>query len=301
VNQLSTQPGPKALSVVCWGELLWDLFPDQRRLGGALANVAYHLATFGDRALLVSRVGDDELGRAALEELGRCGVETRLVGVDLNKPTGSVHVEFAGGEPRYRISAQAAWDRIACSADVAGALESADAIVYGTLAQRTPLGEGALSQALKLVPPNTLRVCDLNVRRPFVTAGVVDGAISGASVVKLNEQESELVGELFGVDDVVDWLASARGVELVALTRGARGSVLATRERRVEHAGAPADATHGDSVGAGDAFTAALVHALGHGVSELELLSEYANRYAAFVASEAGAMPPVPAVWRRWP
>lgn len=286
---------------MCWGELLWDLFPDGRRLGGALGNVAYHLAAFGDRARLVSRVGDDELGREALEKLGRCGVDAGLVGVDASAPTGSVQVELAGGEPRYRIATGAAWDRIECTSEVADAVRSAGAIVYGTLAQRTPFGQGELGRALELARPGTLRVCDLNIRRPFVTAEVVDEAIGGAGVIKLNEQEAELVGELFGTADVVEWLVGERGVDLVALTRGERGSVLATRKRRVEHGGAPVDATRGDPVGAGDAFTAALVHALGHGVSKLEQLSDHANRYAAFVASRAGAMPPVPALWRRWP
>lgn len=286
------------LSVACWGELLWDLFPDERRLGGALANVAYHLAQLGDRAMLVSRVGNDELGRSALATLHRCGVDTRLVGVDASAPTGSVHVELADGEPQYRIAAEAAWDRIECNAEVAGALANVDAIAYGTLAQRTPLGRGELCRALELVAPGTLRVCDLNVRHPFVTAESVDRALHSADVVKLNEQEAELISQLFGAHDVIDWLLSKRSVKLVALTRGARGSLLATREQRVEHRGVRVDTPRGDRVGTGDAFTAALIHAVGRGVRELGVISDRANRYAAFVASEPGAMPPVPDCWR---
>ncbi len=280
-----------ALSVVCWGELLWDVFPDARRLGGAAANVAYHVAALGDRARLVSRVGDDEAGHAAIAELAAHGVDTSLIQIDPQHATGRVDITVQDGEPRYAIAEQAAWDRITLDDAAREAVQSADVLVYGTLAQRTVLGQGALADALAATRPACLRLCDLNVRPPFATEAVIDGAIARATAVKLNEHEAQRLCDATGTRDAIATLLD-RGVTLVALTRGARGATLATRTERVEHAGFPASSADGDSVGAGDAFAAVIAHCLPRGVALAELV-ERANRYAAHVASKRGAMPVV--------
>jgi fructokinase len=288
-------PGRGRGAIVCWGELLWDLFPDGPRLGGSSANVAYHAAALGERAVLVSRVGRDELGDQAVRSLGEAGVDVSLVQIDKERPTGTVRVQLDDGEPRFSIVQQTAWDRIDCSAAVVEALQGASALVYGTLAQRTPLGFGALRQALEHTVPGCVRLCDINVRPPFLHAEVVDAALDRADAVKLNESEARTVAELFGVHDVVAWLLQERGVGLVALTRGAGGCRLSTRTATCEHPGYPiTDTAVGDRVGAGDAFAAVLASGLARG-TELGTLAERANRYAGYVASQRGAMPPVPA------
>ncbi len=275
---------------IAWGELLWDLFPEGARLGGAAANAAYHAQCLGAQALLVSRVGADELGARALRELAARGVDVRAVQIDPDAPTGSVHVSFESGEPRYRIDSGVAWDRIAWQSELVETVESSDAICFGTLAQRSPLGFDAIEQALGHAPPSAIRFCDLNVREPFATRMLVDRALTLANVVKLNESEVATLARLFDEPDVVSWLLAERGVELVALTLGARGAVLVTPHERLVHPGFPLSAGSGDPVGAGDAFSAALVLQLCR-KSPLAACLARANHYAAHVASHAGGMP----------
>lgn len=281
-----------AAPIVCWGELLWDLFPDGRRLGGTAANVAYHLAQLGRDVVLVSRVGDDEPGRTALRDLEAAGVDVSGVQLDPGCPTGTVGVDLVGGEPHFTLASGAAWDRIEYPAALRPIARAAPALYYGTLAQRTPLGSASLAAALADTTPQCWRVCDLNVRPPFTTQAVVDAALSQARVVKLNEAEAALVAERYATSDPVGLLI-ARGVELVAATRGARGALVATRDARVEHDGFPVDASGGDRVGAGDAFTAMLIHQLLDQATPPSI-AERANRYAAHVASQSGAMPEMP-------
>jgi len=289
---------------VCWGELLWDLFPDSARLGGAAANVAYHVAQLGDPVRLISRVGDDELGRRAVAELAKAGVDTQGVQVDDAFPTGTVRVDLVGGEARFSMDKHAAWDRIDCDARAGHALRDARAVVFGTLAQRTPLARGALAEALALRPADAVRLCDLNIRAPFATREVVEAAVRCADVFKLNEAEAERLGELFGVADPVSWLLDDHAAALVALTRGARGCLLTTPRARAEHGGWASASDGGDRVGAGDAFVAVLACALTRrpprelDATELSALAEQANLYASFVASESGAMPVVPPALR---
>ncbi len=278
--------------IVCWGELLWDLFPDGRRLGGTAANVAYHLAQLGRAVVLVSRVGDDEPGRAALAELERSGVDISQVQVDRDSPTGTVGVELSAGEPRFTLASGAAWDRIEYPPALSPLVRRTPALYYGTLAQRTPLGSASLLAALAETAPGCWRVCDLNVRPPFATQHVLEAALSRARAVKLNESEAALVAERYAIADPVAWLVE-RGVELVAATRGGRGALVATRASQAEHDGYPVDPSSGDRVGAGDAFTAMLIHQLLEGASPAVIV-ERSNRYAAYVASESGAMPPIP-------
>ncbi|HTA93136.1 MAG TPA: PfkB family carbohydrate kinase [Polyangiaceae bacterium] len=275
---------------IAWGELLWDLFPEGARLGGAAANAAYHAQSLGAQALLVSRVGADELGTRALGELSARGVDVRAIQVDPDAPTGSVRVSFENGEPRYRIDSDVAWDRIAWQSELGASFQRAKVICFGTLAQRSPLGFDAIERALGHAPADAIRLCDLNVREPFATRKIVDHALSLANVVKLNENEVVTLARLFDQPDIVSWLLAERAIELVALTLGARGAVLATPSERLEHPGFPLSSTAGDPVGAGDAFSAALALQLCQ-KSPLALCLARANHYAAHVASHAGGMP----------
>jgi len=285
---MKNEPGTPRF--VAWGELLWDLFPSGARLGGAAANAAYHAASLGAEALLVSRVGSDELGARALGELGARGVDVRAVQIDQDAPTGTVRVELENGEPRYRIESGVAWDRIAWQPELGELFRTASVVCFGTLAQRSPLGFDAVERALEHAPANALRLCDLNVREPFATREIVDHALSLASVVKLNEGEVQTLSRLFGEPDVVTWLLNEREITLVAVTRGARGAALSTRTERLEHPGFPLSGAEGDPVGAGDAFSAALGLELCRKSPLASCLSR-ANHYAAHVASHAGGMP----------
>jgi fructokinase len=218
-------------------------------------------------------------------------VDTHCIQIDPERPTGTVRVELEEGEPRFTLAEQAAWDRIVYTPEVRDAIAASRAICYGTLAQRTALGLGALGRALAEAPREVARVCDLNVRLPHTTREAVDAALASANVVKLNRAEAGVLETLYGVSDAIEWLLRERGVELVAWTLGESGAELVSSERRARAAAIPA--VTGDRVGAGDAFTAALAHAWVAGAG-IEVAAERANRYAAFVASQAGAMPEVP-------
>lgn len=279
--------------VVCWGELLWDLFPDGPRLGGALANVAYHAAKLGAHAVLVSRVGNDELGARACRELGRAGVDVSHVQIDDERPTGTVRVDTDRGEPRYTIASEAAWDRIQLTQGMNELLPNADAICYGTLAQRTPLASDELQRALSLARANTIRLCDLNLRPPHVNRTVVLRSLERATTVKLNELELQRVAEALETTEPVARLLASADVDHVALTLGERGAELWTREGRFVQPASTIDPTRGDRVGAGDSFVAALALGLVERRAPATILAR-ATRYSAFVAERAGGMPEVP-------
>lgn len=285
----------RATRCVVWGEIVWDRFPDEDRLGGAAANVAYHLSCLGAESVLVSCVGQDDLGQRALARLTDAGVNTRFVTRDAVAPTGTVKVTFDAGQPRYELASFAAYDRIGFDVALAEKLASARALVYGTLAQRTALVQGALVHALDVDGPT--RVLDVNLRPPHVTREIVGRCLERAHVVKLNEHEAHVLAELLNTRDLTRYLLDS-GAWLVALTRGERGARLTTATATVEHPGFAA-AVGGDAVGAGDAFTALLaVEATEHG--DLERLVRRANRYASWVASHAGAMPQPPAELAQW-
>jgi fructokinase len=292
----STSREPPTL--VSWGELLWDLFPDGERLGGAAANVAYHAAQIGARAILVSRVGDDDRGRRACAQLEQSGVTSRFVQIDPERPTGTVHVEIRDGEPRYRIASEVAWDRIALEEGLAERMRSVQAVCYSTLAQRSEPGFDTLARAIAELPARAIRLCDLNVRRPFVSRALIERALGLATVAKLNEAEAELVAEEFGASDPVAWLLGRRGIQVVALTRGPRGALVASASESVPVPGVPLSGSGGDSVGAGDSFVAVLAVELARGTA-LPAAAERATRYSSYVASQSGAMPPIPAQLRR--
>jgi fructokinase len=278
--------------IVCWGEVLWDLFPDAPCLGGAPANVAYHLAKLGRRVALVSRVGDDELGRRALSRMKAAGINVDAVEVDARRPTGRVEVTLAGGEPSYTLVPGCAWEAIALGGQARALVEQAAVLYFGTLSQRSHAGRVVFEQALAAVPSGCLKVCDPNLRPRHLDEPALVSALTAADVVKVNESEANILAKRFATGDPVDWLFREARVRLVALTRGHRGSAIYSEEGCHEHPGFPAK-PGGDNVGAGDAFVAALTDRTLTG-QDLGTCNVAANRYASFVASRKGATPDIP-------
>ncbi len=290
--------------IASWGELLWDIFPERKCLGGSAANVAYHTARQGSSALLVSRVGKDQLGSQARQLLARAGVDTSAISLDPFRPTGTVRVEFVDGEPRYLVGERVAWDCIEANQILMQRLLHADAICFGTLTQRGPVARGRLRAALGKVRAQghrrilggskgqrPLLILDLNLRPPFTERDCIYEALQCADVIKLNEAEYEWLAETFETQELDKFLLQEIGIELIALTKGERGASLLSRHVSVHHGGYPAEG--GDPVGAGDSFVAVLASELVKG-SSLSSTLEKANRYASWVASQSGAMPPAP-------
>jgi len=272
-------------AVVIWGELLWDRFPDGDQLGGAPANVAWHLGQAGGWAQLVTRVGDDPDGHRAIAALDDL-VDTSLVQIDPERATGEVTVRVEGGEPRYTLHPGRAWERIACTDAVAAALGDAGVFVYGTLSQRTAEGLREWQSAAR-VASRCLRVCDLNLRPGDQNAPALTEALAVADIVKVNDKELAALGEWLGWPDPLAKLRARTRV--VAVTHGAAGSTLFGETGAIEIAGVAA-AARGDNVGCGDAYLAILVHGLTRGW-DLAASGRVASRWAAAVAAVRGATP----------
>ncbi len=273
-------------AVLVWGEVLWDRFPDGPQLGGAPANVAWHLGQAGAWAQLVSRVGDDEWGHRALAQLGEL-VDVSLVQVDRQRATGEVLVTLEGGDPRYTLVPGRAWEAIELTAAVRASFSDAGAFVYGTLSQRTPAGLAEWRRAIAALPTGCLRVCDPNLRPADLAPAQLAEAIEVADVLKVNARELQLIGAALGWRDPLDELR--RRPRVIAVTDGASGSTIYAEDRVIEVAAAAAR-PGGDNVGCGDAYLAILVHGASSGWS-LEDSGPAASRWAAEVASHRGATP----------
>jgi fructokinase len=287
-----------SIRIVAVGEVLWDLLPSGPKMGGAPANFACHARALGAESALVSRVGNDDLGREILRRLNAVGVSTATVGVDGRWPTGTVAVELAAdGQPRFTINADAAWDHIAADAASVEAAWGCDAICFGTLAQRSPGSQHAIRSLVAAAPSEALRVLDLNFRPPFVDRPTVRASLDLANVLKLNDQEMPQLAEMLKLRshspaEQLAELGERCAVRLVALTRGAGGSLLWADGRLSDHPGFEVEVA--DAVGAGDAFTAAMVLNYLKG-RDLDQINDRANRVAAYVCTQSGATPSLPA------
>jgi fructokinase len=283
-------------TVVGLGELLWDILPSRKQLGGAPANFAYIATLLGDEGIVASRVKMDAPGKEALALLQERGQSADAVQHDALHPTGTVTVDLdVAGKPSFTITEEVAWDYLEWTAEWKALAEQSDAVCFGSLAQRSPQSRETIRRFLAAVRPEALIVFDVNLRTPFYSAQVIGESLQRANVVKLNDEELPLMMQLCGLGEGSEETGARRVLEaydlqLVCLTRGARGSVLLTRTQVVEHRGFCVEVV--DTVGAGDAFTAALVHHYLRNAS-LEQISEKANRTGAWVATQAGATPPV--------
>jgi fructokinase len=283
-------------NVVGIGEILWDVFPDGARFGGAPANFACHAAALNGSASIVSCVGQDRLGEQALAALAEHKVTTDHVVRLKAWPTGTVTVEVdSQGKPSYRFGLDDAWDHLTWSDELAQLARQTQAVCFGTLGQRSAASRETIGQFIAATPPDAWRVCDINLRPPFLDDAVIRQSVAAANVLKLNDEELPIVAAICGVPrrdaDALAQLVSRFSLRAVALTRGAQGAILLRGDQRSECQGLPANIC--DTVGAGDAFTAALVSGLLRG-HDLDTINRRACEIAAFVCSQPGATPPLP-------
>ena len=284
------------------GEVLWDVYPDAAHFGGAPANFAGHAASLGAESWMVSAVGADELGGRALEKLRERGVECGCLSRDPRHATGRVLVTLNdAGQASYEFAADTAWDHLVWSNELAALAARCDAVCFGTLGQRSPVSRETIRRFIEATPTTALRVFDVNLRQRFYDAETIRTSLALASVVKLNDEELPIVGELCGLRAVTPRamlieLATQFGLRLVALTRGPRGSLLIAGADEDDCPAPPTQVV--DTVGAGDAFTATLVMGLLKGVP-LDVINRHANAVAAFVCSQSGATPVLPAELRQ--
>jgi fructokinase len=285
------------LRIVGIGEVLWDLFPSGPQLGGAAANFAAHAGALGAEASIVTRVGADARGDEILARMAGMSLSAACVQIDREHPTGTVTVEMPDdGEHSFVITEHVAWDYLTDDANSHSAVALADAVCFNTLAQRSEQSSLAIRALVAATPSSALRIFDINLRQHFYSRELIERSLTLASVMKLNDTELPVLAEMLHLTGdtraQLAQLSERWELRAIALTRGAHGAVLHTEHEWSEHPGFPV--TVQDTVGAGDAFTAAMSIGLLRGWS-LDDVNRESNRVASFVASQTGATPSLPA------
>lgn len=286
-------------TIVALGEILWDVFPDGAHFGGAPANFACSAAELGGATtdvFIVGSVGRDDLGARAIQLLHGHGVNTNFVS-KTEHPTGQVLVTLdAGGSPSFEIATDTAWDNTAWTKDLGSLAIRADAVCFGTLGQRSEVSRRTIQQFVKSTRPDCLRILDINLRPPFWNEEIIRQSLALANVLKLNDTELKTLSEVLGwcgsEADVLQRILGTCSLELVALTRGAEGATLIAANGERNDLPAPHVAV-ADTVGAGDAYTAALCIGLLQRFP-LETINHWATQVAAYVCSQPGAAPHLP-------
>jgi fructokinase len=285
-------------TIVGLGELLWDLFPRGKQLGGAPANFAYISSLLGDHGIVASRIGTDPLSEEAKQRFQQLRLPTDFLQSDSLHPTGTVRVLLDSvGQPHYQISEDVAWDFLEMTSQWRTLATQATAICFGSLAQRSVTAQRTIQEFLGAARPGSTRIFDVNLRQPFYSKEILSDSIKRASIIKLNQQELPVVLQLLDFPTsltlgkeklAAEWLLHLSGAKLICITRGPDGSLLVSQEGSHEHPGFSVQTA--DTVGAGDAFTAGLVHHFLRG-APLSAMNEAANRMGAWVASRPGATP----------
>jgi fructokinase len=280
--------------IVGLGEILWDVLPTGRQLGGAPANFAHAAALLGNESSIASRIGTDELGNGVISSLAKVSLSSDNLQRDTTHPTGIVNVALDhSGQANFEIAESVAWDFLEWTPGWRSLAQRADAVCFGSLAQRSPQSRSTIRKFLGATRAGAASVFDVNLRQSFYSAEVIHESLKVANIVKLNHEELPIVTSLLGIkglneQSMARQLCDAYNLNLVCITRGERGSLLLNRTESNEHPGFKIQVA--DTVGAGDAFTAGLVHEYLCNAS-LRQMNDLANRMGAWVSSETGAMP----------
>ncbi len=275
------------------GELLWDCFENERKPGGAPANVAFHAQQLGMSAAIVSSVGDDALGEELQGFLQNHGLDTSHIQTDTAHPTGTVSVEMVRADhPQYTIHKNVAWDFIELEDNLRKACTNADAICFGTLAQRSPVSRQTILSCIAAAK-NAVIIYDVNLRSPYFDRDTIETSLQACNIAKFNDEEAKELADMLKLNTTdlqelaAEMLAKYK-LDSVCITRGANGSLIHTANDSATEPSPPIKVA--DTVGAGDAFTAAITFAHLNQWSA-KTTATFANQIAASVAAQFGAMP----------
>ena len=280
--------------VVGLGEILWDMLPEGRQLGGAPANFAYHCHALGAESLVVSAVGDDKDGVDIVNSLTELGIETSYLEKVHEYPTGTVSVELdQHGYADYTIHSPVAWDSITWSESLALLANKCNAVCFGSLAQRNTVSRKTIQRFLAATSVECMRVYDVNLRQDYATQEIVRRSLTHANLLKLNDEELPVVASMLGIGEtdessIVNQLLSTYDLICVMVTKGSTGSTLYTKDE-VSFCESR-DVSVVDTVGAGDSFTAAAVMGFIEGKT-LKGLHQRASKVADYVCTKHGATP----------
>ena len=281
--------------IVGLGEVLWDVLPEGKQLGGAPANFAYHVSQFGHDALAISAVGNDALGDETLEALNARHLQHLMPRVDY--PTGTVQVTLDDdGIPTYVIREGVAWDNIPFTAELEDVAQNTRAVCFGSLAQRSPVSRATIQAFLNAMPKDSLKIFDINLRQNFYNKEIIREALTACNILKINDEELVLIGRLFeqpGLDiENKCWLLLGKyNLDMLVLTCGVHGSYVFTPGSVSFQETPPVEVA--DTVGAGDSFTGTFVSGLLAGKS-IEETHRLAVDVSAYVCTCKGAMPKLP-------
>ena len=281
-------------TVVGIGEILWDVFPERKVLGGAPANFAYHVSQLGYDGYAVSAIGKDSLGEEIISQLDEKKLNYLIDVVDFQ--TGTVNVTLnSHGEPQYVISENVAWDYIPFTEQVRGLAARTQTVCFGSLAQRNTISREMIRNYLAAMPEDSLKIFDINIRQHYYSKALIHESLQIANILKINDEEITLVSKLYewktDEQTVCKRLIDAYNLDIVILTKGAAGSSVITGNMTSFLDTPIVDVV--DTVGAGDAFTAAFVSALLH-AGDIPAAHQLAVEVAAFVCTQHGAMPELP-------
>ncbi|GHV21070.1 fructokinase [Clostridia bacterium] len=277
--------------IIGLGEILWDMLPTGKVLGGAPANFAYHASQFGYEGIAVSAIGKDTLGTEILDNLTGKKMKTLLEAVDY--PTGTVAVTLdEKGVPQYEICEGAAWDNIPFTAQTEELAKRCVAVCFGSLAQRSIVSRLTIHKFLEYVPADALKIFDINLRQHFYSKEIIVESLKNCNILKINDDEVKIVAELFGIegeeDAVCKKILKEYGLQMVIETKGAVGSYVFTANETSYVPTPKVQVT--DTIGAGDSFTGAFVASLLDGKSIPEAHAK-AVEISAWVCTQQGAMP----------
>lgn len=277
--------------IIGLGEILWDMLPTGKQLGGAPANFAYHVCRLGGNGWAVSAISDDELGREIKNTLSTKKLNTILE--EVNEPTGTVQVTLnAAGVPTYDITEGVAWDHIPFTERIGNLAKETAAVCFGTLAQRSPESRETIRRFIEAMPEGSLKVYDINLRQKYYDEDVISSSLRMADILKINDEELETVSKMFCLSGTSEERCRAISREFnlkfVILTMGVDGSKVILEDR--VHLSTPGKINIVDTVGAGDSFTAAFMLAYLRGES-IEKAHTLATEVSSYVCTKAGAMP----------
>ena len=277
--------------IVGLGEILWDVFPERKVLGGAPANFAYHISQFGFDGCAVSAIGTDPLGTELLDSLAQRQLNHLIEKTDF--PTGMVKVSIDNwGVPCYEICEDAAWDNIPFTPAIAEIAKETQVVCFGSLAQRHEVSRATIHAFLDAMPKDSLKIFDINLRLHYYTKEVIEKSLERADILKINDEEVVKIAQLFGWNlsekEVCKRLLSMYNLDILILTKGTKGSWVLTPKE--ESFLATPKISIADTVGAGDSFTAAFIASHLHGRC-LSDSHQLAVEVSAYVCQQHGAMP----------
>ena len=277
--------------IVGLGEILWDVFPERKILGGAPANFAYHISQFGVNGYTVSAIGDDLLGKEILDNLEEKQLNYLIEKTDF--PTGMVKVNVdSWGIPQYEICEGVAWDNIPFTPRIANLAKETQVVCFGSLAQRNEVSRKTISTFLDNMPEDSIKIFDINLRLNYYNQEIIEDSLKRANILKINDEEVIKVAHLFKWElsekEVCKHLLSIYNLDILILTKGTEGSWVFTPK---EESFLPTPKiTIADTVGAGDSFTAAFIASHLHGRC-LVASHQLAVEVSAYVCQQHGAMP----------